>query len=233
MKEQQHFVLRGKWSIHRAGAAWGTSPSREHTLTSWHTVDQLEKWECSGRAWFLATTLPSHGGLRWMSELSLKCFNTNGRSNTATCTCTAGFNSRAHGTSRANSFTKPHMKLPKKSARGHCAFFSLDLWPHHPEPVGTPVWAHSLISVYLARTQAMEFSSVLWACTRRADDTWPNRKPATTQGICKNGLNQQRELVLDQHALLCGCRVLDPLLTALKTVLWYHWGEDFAWTPLV
>ena len=74
----------------------------------------------------------------------------------------------------------------------------------------------------------MEFSPVLWAYARRADNTSPSIKPATTKGICQDDLNQQRELVLDQHALLCGCSVLDPVLTALKTVLWYHWGEDFA-----
>lgn len=60
-----------------------------------------------------------------MSELGLKSFNANSRSNTTACTCTARFNSRAHDTTGANSCTKPHIKLAKKSACGHCAFFSL------------------------------------------------------------------------------------------------------------
>jgi len=74
----------------------------------------------------------------------------------------------------------------------------------------------------------MEFSPVFCAYTRRVEDTWPSIKPAATKGICQDGLNQQRELVLVQHALSCGCSVLDPVLKALKTVFCHHWGEDFA-----
>lgn len=59
-----------------------------------------------------------------MSELGLKCFIANGHFDTTTHMYTVTFYSRAHGTSRANSFAKPHIKLVSNSACGHCASFS-------------------------------------------------------------------------------------------------------------